>query len=95
MAFQKGNQFGKGRPKGSKNKSTTEIRDFFTQFVGNRIEDLETAFDDLEPREKFKFLLDMAKFILPTLRSVGSTLDELSDEQFARVVEQIKRENEL
>lgn len=93
--FEKGNKMSRGRPKGSKNKSTIEIRDFFTQFVGNRIEDLDKAFDELDAKEKFKFLLDMAKFVVPTLRSVGSTIDELSDEQFERIVTQIKEENNL
>ena len=95
MAFVKGNNFGRGRPKGSKNKTTTEIREFFTEFVGNRIEDLDLAFDELEPREKFKFLLDMAKFVVPTLRSIGSTINELSDEQFEKIVKHIKNENNL
>ncbi|WP_226064038.1 hypothetical protein [Kaistella polysaccharea] len=93
--FEKGNKLSKGRPKGSKNKTTIEIRDYFTEFVGNRIEDLDQAFDDLEAKEKFKFLLDMAKFVVPTLRSVGSTIDELSDEQFERIVRQIKSEHNI
>ena len=33
MAFQKGNKLGKGRPKGSENKTTQELKDMISAVV--------------------------------------------------------------
>lgn len=85
-----------GRPKGSKNKATTEIRERFKNFVENHIEDLDKHFNDLEPKDKFKFIIDISKFVLPTLKSIeqGDILENLSNEDFEKLVERIKQEYE-
>jgi len=40
-------------------------------------------------------LLEMAKYILPTMRAQGDLIDELSDEMFEEVVERIKQDFDL
>lgn len=92
MAFEKGNNFGKGRKVGSKNRTTIEIRQYLTDFVGNNIDELNEAFKELEARDKIKFLIDITKFVIPTLKAVGNEIDELSEEQFNKLVEKVKAE---
>lgn len=58
-----------GRPKGAKNKSTEQIRKSFSKLLSNNLEQLETDLQSLEPKERIKYLLDIAKFVVPTLRS--------------------------
>lgn len=41
-----------GRPKGSLNKSTTEMRELVTNFVSVNLTTIQTDFDQLEPKER-------------------------------------------
>ena len=95
--FVVGNQAskGKGRPRGSKNKSSERIRQFFSDFIEGHMQELDEAFVHVKPREKFNVLLEMAKYILPTMRARGDLIDELSDEMFEEVVERIKQDFDL
>lgn len=95
--FVVGNQAskGRGRPAGSKNKSSERIRQFFSDFIERNMGELNDSFSALKPREKFSVLLEMAKYILPTMRAQGDLIDELSDEMFDEVVERIKQDFEL
>ena len=79
--FVVGNQAskGRGRPAGSKNRSSERIRQFFSDFIENNMGELNDSFSALRPREKFSVLLEMAKYILPTMRAQGDLIDELSD----------------
>lgn len=83
-----------GRPKGSKNKKTDEIRSFFIDFVHRNKEELQSAFDELEAKDKFKNLMDLAKFVLPSLKAIefGNILDELTEDQFSDLMERLKIE---
>lgn len=89
--FAKGNA---GRPKGAKNKQTDSIRQYFLDFIECNSVDLQDAYDDLESKDKIKFISEMTRFLLPSVKSVelNSTIDELTEQQFAEVVERIKEE---
>ena len=94
---EKNGQFRKGsggRAKGSKNKQTDSIRQYFLDFIECNSVDLQDAYDELESKDKIKFISEMTRFLLPSVKSVevNSTIDELTDEQFAEVVERIKEE---
>lgn len=90
--FAEGNTMGKGRPAGSKNKANDRIKRFFSQFIEDHLQDLNDSFGELRPREKFSVLLEMAKYILPTLKAQGDLIDELSDDMFDEVVDKIKQD---
>lgn len=86
-----------GRPKGSKNKSTMEIREYFLKFISNHMEELDKAFKELEARDKFKVIIDLSKFVIPTLKAVefGNVLDELSEDDFSKLINQLKEDYAL
>lgn len=89
--FAKGNA---GRPKGAKNKQTDTIRQYFLDFIECNSVDLQDAYNDLESKDKIKFISEMTRFLLPSVKSVevNSTIDELTPAQFEEVVERIKEE---
>lgn len=95
--FQKGNTYGQGRPKGSRNRSSEAIRKAFLNFINDNVDSLQSSFDALEPRDRFKVLVDISKFILPTLKSVdySSTVENLSDEDFERLLNEIEEKYKL
>lgn len=92
--FVKGNKAG-GRTHGSKNKITQKVREKFLYFVENNLDRMQADFDQLEPKERFKVLLEMARFIMPTLKAVefGNILDELSESDFQILIQKLKEEH--
>ncbi|MDP2452642.1 MULTISPECIES: hypothetical protein [unclassified Kaistella] len=91
--FTKGNNLG-GRTKGAKNKVTQNIRDTFLYFINDNLETLQSDFDQLDAAARFKIIFDFAKFVIPTVKTVsfGDVLEEMSESEFNRVVEQIRAE---
>lgn len=60
--FAKGN---KGKPKGTPNKTTSEIRDAFQLLIEDNASQLKKDIASLEPKERLNIIINLAKFILP------------------------------
>lgn len=69
----KGVQNLNGRPRGSKNTNTAAVRDRFNLLVENNIDKLNDDIASLEPFQRLKIIIELAKFVLPTLKSVDVT----------------------
>jgi DNA-binding MurR/RpiR family transcriptional regulator len=70
MGFEKGNKFGKGRPAGSPNKSTQEIRDAYKKLLEDNLDNMslwlaQIAADD--PNKAVDMMLKLSEYILPKL----------------------------
>lgn len=91
--FAKGNNLG-GRTKGSRNKTTQKIRDTFLKFIEDNLERMQKDFDQLDAKDRFKFLFEMSRFILPSLKAIefGNVLDELTEEEFNEIITKLKNE---
>ena len=59
-----------GRPVGSKNQTSSQIRDTFQLLLENNIEKIQEDLNELEPKDRIKLLLDLASFIIPKMKSV-------------------------
>ena len=68
-----------GTRKGVPNKSTNEVRRAFQLLVENNLPKMQKDLDSLEPKDRIKFILDMAKFILPQLQSIS--IDDLREQE--------------
>jgi hypothetical protein len=55
-----------GRPKGSPNKTTAEMKEMIAGFLSDNLETLQKDFDRLEPAKRFEVLDRMMKYILPS-----------------------------
>jgi hypothetical protein len=84
MANNTQQKFG-GRTKGTPNRTTTEIREKFKSLINNSLDDLENDLKDLDPKDRIKAILDLAKFVLPTLKATELT-DNRNDERFTPIV---------
>lgn len=64
---------------GVPNKSTNEVRRAFQLLVENNLQKMQNDLDSLEPKDRVKIMLDMAKFILPQLQSIS--IDDLREQE--------------
>ena len=64
---------------GVPNRATSEVRRAFQQLVENNLPKMQKDLDSLEPKDRIKFILDLAKFILPTLQAVS--VDDLREDE--------------
>ena len=64
-----------GRPVGSKNNATTEIRNKYLQLIENNSKQLEEDLQTLKASERVKAIIELSKFILPTLKATEMSLN--------------------
>lgn len=55
-----------GRPKGVQNKVTTALRNTVLAFLSNNIDDLQSNYDKLDPKDKLMFFEKLLKYVIPT-----------------------------
>ena len=65
-----------GRTAGAVNKNTAEIREHFQNLVSNNLEQLNEDLKKLEPLQRLKIIIEMAKFVVPTLKATELTGSE-------------------
>ena len=71
MAFKKG-QSGNpyGRPKGAKNKASTNLREWVERLINPNLDTIESDIRELEPAERLRFFMSLLNYALPKQRSV-------------------------
>lgn len=65
-----------GRPKGSLNNSTKELREFFSDFINDNRDKIQKDFDELGGKDRIKFLLEITRFVLPIQKAIEVTNSE-------------------
>ncbi|MCC4230033.1 hypothetical protein [Zunongwangia profunda] len=80
---------------GKKNKTTQETRERFKTLLDANFDKIQEDLEQLAPDQRIKALLDLAKFVLPTLRSTELKAGEGEDNfPTITIVREIKRGNE-
>ena len=62
-----------GRKAGTPNRNTTEIREQFQSLINENLEQMNKDLKALEPKDRIKVIIDLAKFVLPTLKATELT----------------------
>jgi hypothetical protein len=65
-----------GRPKGTPNKTTKEIREAINLIVSSNLERLQIDIDSLEPKERIKVICDLMPFAVPKLQSIQAEVTD-------------------
>lgn len=84
----------KGRPKGSRNRNNSELRERLRAFVDGSFEEITGLIESLPPLERLKAYMDLLPYALPKLQSApeGFAFDQLSDEDLDRIVTRLKED---
>jgi len=75
MANTTGQKFG-GRTKGTPNRTTAEIRERFQSLLDNNMETIQDDLNQLEPKDRLQTLMQLAKFVLPTLKAMDLSAND-------------------
>lgn len=65
-----------GRTTGAVNKTTAEIREHYQNLVSNNLEQLDSDLKSLEPLQRLKMIIEISKFVVPTLKATELTTDK-------------------
>lgn len=68
-----------GRAKGTPNKATAELRERFTSLLESNFDTIQSDLNTLEPKDRIKTILEISKFVIPTLKAVENSI-ELNNE---------------
>lgn len=64
-----------GRPVGSLNRSTTDLRVQVRDFLTSNWAKVQEKFDSLEPREQLIFLERLLKYSIPQMSTISAKID--------------------
>lgn len=76
MRFKEGNA---GRPQGAKNKVTNDIKLKFEALLNDNLTTLQSDIDKMQPRWRVHYILELAKYVIPTLRATDIDLTTNDD----------------
>jgi uncharacterized protein YeeX (DUF496 family) len=106
LPFEKGHKLATGRPKGSPNKSTQEIRDAFQCFVENNVGNFEewiARVAQKNPAKAIELINNLSEYILPKLsrQEVKAEIKDdridtskLSDETLKRLEDELNSDTD-
>jgi len=97
MPFEKGNSGNPdGRPKGTNNKLTKQLRETINDFLETNFESVIQDFEKLTPKERLKFYCELLQYGLPKLQAVQmeNDFENLSDEQLNFIINELLKKNE-
>ena len=79
MAFEINNKISRGRKVGSLNKATISIKDNFQNLIQNNLELLDADLKSLSSKDRLRTIIDLAKFVVPTLKQVEQEVTNKTD----------------
>jgi hypothetical protein len=68
-----------GRTKGTPNKTTNEIREKYKNLISETLEQLSDDIKTLDPKDRLKVIIELSKFVIPTLKATELTTDINTD----------------
>lgn len=81
-----------GRPKGTPNKITGNLREWINDFINDNREQVQADFKALEPKDRIVMFEKLLKYALPTLQATSLTTDfeKMTDEQLDEIINKLK-----
>ncbi len=74
-----------GRTVGTPNKTTSEIREHFQNLITENLGQLNQDLKELEPLQRLKMIIELSKFVVPTLKATDLKFSD-NEERFNEIV---------
>ncbi len=81
-----------GRTKGALNKTTTEIREHYQNLISDNLEQLKSDLKELEPLARLKIIIELSKFVVPTLKAQDLNIKEDGNFDYSKLSTSALRE---
>ena len=77
-----------GRPKGSLNRNTANLRELISGFLNSNFETVTGDFEALQPKDRIKYYCELLQFGLPKLQTtvMESRYDSLPEDQIDEII---------
>ncbi|MDN3643753.1 hypothetical protein QWY87_13635 [Lutimonas halocynthiae] len=75
MPFEKGNAFGKGRPIGSKNALTKQVKQELLTYLSESVPDMIECVEGMKVQDRFRAYMEIAKLVLPKEKAIDLTVE--------------------
>lgn len=84
-----------GRPKGTPNKATSDLRGWVNNFIESQTEQIQKDWKLLEPKDRIILFERLLKYSLPTLQATSLTTDieKLTDEQLDQIINELQKQS--
>jgi uncharacterized protein (DUF927 family) len=81
-----------GRPAGSLNKLSKDLRKNITDFLEENFEVVQLEWQKLEGKDKLQFYKDLIQYAIPKMQTMEfqSDFERLSDEDLDRIINELK-----
>ena len=81
-----------GRPVGSVNKVTANLRNRINDFLNDNWEQMQVDFDKMDPKERLMFYEKLLQYGLPRLQAtqLTSDIEKITDEQLEYIIHDLK-----
>ena len=89
-----------GRPVGSQNKTTNEIRQLLKDFVSDNWGKIQADFDQLLPKERLAFFEKVLQYTIPKMQSVNhefelrQKLEKMNESEIDELIKRIYQNHE-
>jgi len=83
----------KGRPQGSLNKVTKDLRLSITEFLQSNFDTVIKEWARLDGKDKLAFYKDLLKYAIPAMQSTQfiTDFDRMTDEELDKVINELKQ----
>jgi hypothetical protein len=78
-----------GRPKGSPNRATKDLRVFVRNFLEKNMATLQEDFNKLDAKDKLLFMERLLKYVIPVQSQAKVDFGSLTNEQLTQVANEI------
>jgi hypothetical protein len=94
MAEQKEKKRSRGRPPGSVNIVTRDVRELIHQFLAKRMSNIDKVFDNLSERDQVRYIIELLGYVIPKAVEKEHHQEDSSFTFYEMINKQLQKKNQ-